>query len=97
MRDVIAGVRASRAERRAFAIGDVGRLAAGLLVEFGPAGLLDTLVTRPFMMAIGTRALGFPWGVVVGKLAADVLFYLPVIFMYERRKQWRWGQRKRHR
>ena len=94
-RDLITGVRASRAADRRFAIRDMGRLAAGLLVEFGPAGLLDTLVTRPLAMAVGTRVLGLPFGIVVGKLMADVLFYLPVIFMYERKKQWRHDQRTR--
>ncbi len=33
------------------------------------------------------RLFGPGRGLVAGKLAADVLFYLPVIFMYERRKR----------
>jgi hypothetical protein len=59
----------------------------GLLAEFGPAGALDTLVTRPFMMAMGVRALGPVRGVIAGKLVADVVFYVPVILVYERRKR----------
>ena len=58
-----------------------------MLTEFGPSGLLDTLVTRPFSMALGARLLGPHVGLVAGKLAADALFYLPVIVIYERRKR----------
>lgn len=38
-------------------------------------------------MAAGIRWLGAPWGVLAGKVAADILFYIPVIFLYERRKR----------
>jgi hypothetical protein len=37
-------------------------------------------------MGLGARFLGPERGLVAGKLAADIVFYLPVIFMYERRK-----------
>lgn len=86
VRDLVSESRTARSERGRFHFGDIGRVIVGLLVEFGPAGALDTLVTRPAAMAIGTRAFGMPLGVVVGKLVADVLFYIPVIIMYERRK-----------
>jgi hypothetical protein len=63
----------------------MGRLLAGWGMEFGPSGLLDTLLIRPACMGLGIRLLGPVRGLVLGKLAADVLFYVPVIFMYERR------------
>jgi hypothetical protein len=31
--------------------------------------------------------LGWGWGVVVGKLMADVVFYVPVIWIHERRRR----------
>lgn len=86
-RDLVSESHAARSARGRFHLGDVGRVFAGLLVEFGPAGALDTLVTRPAAMALGTRAFGLPLGVIVGKLVADLLFYIPVIIMYERRKR----------
>jgi len=58
-----------------------------LLIEFGIAELLDTIVIRPFAMAIGMRYLGPQWGVIAGKLAADIFFYLPVITVYEWRRK----------
>jgi hypothetical protein len=36
-------------------------------------------------MGLGVRLLGLELGVIAGKVAADTLFYVPVIFMYERR------------
>ncbi|MEV4703902.1 hypothetical protein [Actinoplanes sp. NPDC049316] len=61
----------------------VGRLRAvvaqvpGTLVEFGTAELLDTLVVRPALMYAGPLVVGdATLGVVAGKLAADVVFYV---------------------
>lgn len=85
-RDFISESRLVRSERRRLRLADLGRVVTGLLAEFGPAGALDTFVTRPAAMALGTRSLGLPLGVVVGKLAADVLFYVPVIIVYEHRQ-----------
>ena len=59
----------------------------GLVQEFGPSGILDTLFTRPLAMAAGIRWVGPHWGVLAGKVVADILFYIPVIFLYERRRR----------
>jgi hypothetical protein len=86
-RDFFAGARAERVAGRRFGARSAGAIATGLLSEFGPAGVLDTMVTRPFAMALGARVLGPARGLIAGKLVADVVFYLPVILMYERRKR----------
>lgn len=85
-RDFLFAARRQREARRAFTIPDAAGVIGGLLVEFGPAALVDTLLTRPFAMALGTRLLGLPLGVITGKLVADAVFYVPVIVTYERRK-----------
>ena len=90
-RDVVAESRAAHSARGAFRIADLSRVVAGLLAEFGPAGAIDTFVTRPLAMALGVRALGLGLGVILGKLAADVLFYVPVIVIYEYRQHRRRG------
>ena len=61
--------------------------ARDLLLEFGPAELLDSLVLRPLAMGIGVRFLGREAGIVAGKLVADVTFYIPVIVTYEMRRR----------
>ncbi|MEV4534019.1 hypothetical protein AB0J82_09330 [Asanoa sp. NPDC049518] len=58
-----------------------------MVLEFGPAELLDTLLVRPAAMYLATRALGTTTtGVVVGKLAADAVFYAVAIIGYELRR-----------
>jgi FHA domain len=59
----------------------------GLFLEFGPAELLDTGLIRPLAMGVCTRLLGWGPGILLGKLMADVAFYVPVIWIYERRKR----------
>lgn len=86
-RDFLSESRQVRAARRSFRLGDVWHVITNLLTEFGPAALLDTFVTRPLAMSLGLRLLGAPLGVIAGKLCADVVFYVPVIFMYERRQR----------
>jgi len=62
------------------------RTAANLMIEFGPAEILDSGLIRPAAMGLGTRLLGRALGVPLGKLAADVTFYVPVILIYEWRR-----------
>jgi hypothetical protein len=91
-RDYLIERRALQRAQRTFSLRDAARLATALLAEFGPAGALDSLVTRPLAMGIGTRLFGITLGVVLGKLTADIVFYIPVVLMYERRKR-----RRQHR
>jgi hypothetical protein len=74
----------TRSER--FTVRRIRTMLVDLAHEFGPAGALDTFVVRPLCMGIGQRTLGPTRGLIVGKFAADVVFYIPVIVMYERRK-----------
>ncbi|MFA6065110.1 MAG: hypothetical protein WCW44_04965 [archaeon] len=60
-----------------------------LLIEFTPAEVLDTLLIRPFCMYLFPLLLGnFYLGILAGKIAADVVFYIPVIMGYEFRKKY---------
>lgn len=55
-----------------------------LLLEFGPAELLDSLLVRPAALAAGLALAPWPaLGALAGKLVADVVFYLPTILSYE--------------
>jgi hypothetical protein len=88
-RDIIEESRIAHSARGAFRIWDIGRVLTGLLAEFGPAGALDSFVTRPLAMGLGVRAFGLGLGIVVGKVAADLVFYVPVILIYEYRRRGR--------
>jgi hypothetical protein len=63
------------------------RTAWHLLMEFGPAEVLDSLVTRPLAMGVGASLLGQVPGVIAGKIVADITFYIPSIVAYELRKR----------
>lgn len=56
-----------------------------VVVEFGPAEVIDSVLVRPLAfyavpMLVGNFAVGF----VIAKLAADLAFYICTIFSYER-------------
>jgi hypothetical protein len=58
-----------------------------IAIEFGPAELFDTLLVRPALMYAGPQLVGsLAFGIVIGKVAADVVFYVPVILSYELRR-----------
>ena len=87
-RDFLAGIRTARSTRQPFGVRGTLAIIVSLITEFGPAGLLDTFLTRPLAMGLGARFVGPKLGVLAGKLVADVLFYVPVIFVYERKRRW---------
>jgi hypothetical protein len=60
-----------------------------LLIEFGPAELVDTVLVRPLLMYLMPILLhDFTVGILVGKLAADVVFYGIAISAYELKQQY---------
>lgn len=60
-----------------YAVRLVWRTALLLAAEFGAAEVLDTFFWRPALMIAAVVLLGEPvWGLLAGKGAADVLFYL---------------------
>jgi hypothetical protein len=57
---------------------------ATILLEFGPAGLIDDFIIRPFFMYWFPILLNnFTVGIIAGKIAGDVCFYFLVIMSYE--------------
>ena len=65
------------------------RTVGGMLIEFGPAELVDSFLARPFFMYLMPTLLhNLPGGLLVGKLAADVVFYSLAIASYELKKQY---------
>ncbi|MGI4763377.1 MAG: hypothetical protein ACRYF0_21880 [Janthinobacterium lividum] len=80
--------RALRTQGRRYTAGTLGRNLRALVVEFGVAEVLDSLVIRPALLYWLPRWLhSVPLGVLAAKLAADVTFYVPTIISYELSKQ----------
>ncbi len=70
--------------------GFIGVLKAfrNLILEFGFAEIFDSFVIRPFFMFLFPVLLGnLAVGVVVGKITADIIFYIPAVIGYELRKK----------
>jgi hypothetical protein len=71
------------------AVAQVRHAVRNLLVEFTGAELVDSVAIRPAAIYALTDATGnLLVGLVLGKLAADVAFYIPVIIAYEMRKKY---------
>ena len=54
----------------------IGRTGLLLIAEFGVAEVLDTALVRPAALMLGVWLLPDPvWGLLAGKIAADIVFY----------------------
>jgi len=54
-------------------------LVKSMLLEFGPAEVIDSFFLRPFFMYYFPVLIhNYPIGILVGKLAGDITFYIPV-------------------
>ena len=86
-RELARDIRFARSAQRAFGVRGAVGTTRNLVLEFGVAELIDTGFVRPLAMVLGMRLFGSSFGVLAGKLAADVAFYVPVICAYELRRR----------
>ena len=65
------------------------RATRNLVLEFGVAEVLDSLLIRPALMYAASQLIAnVALGVALGKVAADVVFYVPAITAYELRRRY---------
>lgn len=75
--------------RRRYGIFGLLKSIRNLILEFGIAEWIDSGLVRPLLLYILPQALGnLALGVVAGKIAADLVFYLFAITAYELRKKY---------
>lgn len=75
-------------ENQAFAFSDFYKVCIDVVIEFGPAGIIDGMVLRPlFMFLFPIYVKNFTLGILLGKVAGDVTFYILVILSYELNKK----------
>lgn len=66
------------------------QIVSSMVTEFGPAGIIDGLMLRPFFMYLFPHYLkNFTLGIFVGKISGDITFYFLVILSYEIKKRLR--------
>jgi len=86
--DVRKSIKQHRAENERYRIKSFLKDFRNLIIEFGPAELLDVLAVRPFFMYLIPKLTGdFLLGTFIGKMIADVIFFIPAIIMFELRKK----------
>ncbi len=69
---------------------DFTKIISTIVLEFGPAGMIDGLLLRPFFMFLFPILLkNFTLGILIGKIAGDITFYFLVILSYEMRKRFK--------
>jgi hypothetical protein len=83
LRETIRGAHDAGSRGRIYGNADLFRVMHSMLLEFGAAEALDSLLLRPLFMGLGIRFLGRNLGALLGKLAADLAFYGPVLTIYE--------------
>jgi len=69
--------------------GGILKVIRNLIIEFGAGEYLDSFVIRPSAMYFFPKLLNnVPLGIFLGKISADIIFYLPTIISYELKKKY---------
>ena len=77
-----------KTENRRISLLDISKIISHILLEFGPAEIIDSLLLRPFFMYLFPLLVeSFTLGILLGKIAGDIIFYLLVILSYEMKKK----------
>lgn len=88
VRDVVSSVRRHSANQMRYGLVAFAKDMRNIIIEFGFAEIVDTFFVRPFWLYTMPRLVGhFELGILLGKLAADVTFYIPAVIGYEFRKK----------
>jgi len=83
LRETIRGAHEAGSRGRTYGNADLVQVMHSMLLEFGAAEALDSFVLRPLLLGLGIRFIGPNLGSLLGKIAADVAFYGPVLTIYE--------------
>lgn len=90
IQNILVVVNKNKVERKRFNISDLVKIVVDMLFEFGIAGMIDGLILRPLFMYLFTLYLSsFTLGILLGKIAGDITFYMLVISSYEIKKRFK--------
>lgn len=88
-REVKKDYKTAKLDHGEYRLKDLARTITNLFIDFGLAEVLDSLVIRPAAIGTGTYVFGRNSGVIIGKVVADITFYIPAIISYELREHFR--------
>lgn len=84
IQQVLEIIRIRKLQNRTVKYQDFFKVLTSIIIEFGPAGLIDSLLIRPFLLFIFPILLNnFTLGILLGKIVGDVCFYGLAIMSYE--------------
>jgi hypothetical protein len=86
-REIQNDARAARRSGKPYGLAGIAATMGHLGFEFGVAEAADALIVRPFLLGLGTRLLGNIYGLLAGKIAADIIFYLIAMFFHGLRRK----------
>lgn len=87
--DIIISVNGCKLDGKSYSFKNFTLNLRALVVEFGVAELVDSLLIRPALMYYLPIWMGnLTAGILVAKIAADVTFYIPAIVSYELSKKY---------
>lgn len=90
IQNILVVVNKNKVVRKRFNISDLVKIVVDMLFEFGIAGMIDGLILRPLFMYLFTLYLSsFTLGILLGKIAGDITFYMLVISSYEIKKRFK--------
>lgn len=88
IRESLNDLKNSKNEGKKHGIIGFSKTIRNLIIEFGFSEFLDSLIIRPFCLYIFSLIIKqFSIGIFVGKIVADLIFYIPTIIAYELRKR----------
>jgi hypothetical protein len=85
IREMRTDIRSAHQAGKTYGLQGMAATIAHLGFEFGVAESADALVIRPLSLGFATRNLGNIYGLFVGKIAADVVFYVIAMFFHSLR------------
>jgi hypothetical protein len=75
-------------QRKIYGAKESLKLIRNMIIEFGPAEYFDGLLIRPFMLYLFPLMIdNLSLSILAGNAAADMVYFVPVIFSYEARKK----------
>ncbi len=87
--DILRSVAAHKKAGKKYNLASLGVNLRSLVIEFGLAEALDSLLIRPLVMYYVPYLFSdFNTGIIAAKLLADVIFYIPAIVGYEMNKKY---------
>ncbi len=81
-------LRERKRNRGKITFADYLKQARNTVLEFGPAEYIDSFLFRPFCLSLFPFLISnYTLAVFIGTVAADVVYFVPVIIAYELRKK----------